>query len=115
MEVHPLCKMFPEMTPEEYSELREDIVKHGQLEAITTHEGMILDGRNRYRACCNVGTARKFEEWRGRGGSPLRFVISRTLHRRNLTVGQRADIAAEIKVELEAEGQERMKAGGRKS
>ena len=49
-ELHPLCTLFPRMGGAEFDALCADIKANGLREAITLHNGMILDGGNRYRA-----------------------------------------------------------------
>jgi hypothetical protein len=116
MECHPVCDLFPEMAKQEFGDLCEDIAKHGQHTPIWTHAGQIVDGRHRYRACCLLGIAPKFEEWSGEG-SLVSFVVSLNLHRRqlNLDVSQRAALGVDIKKALEQEGRERQSKGGQKA
>lgn len=88
LECHPLCLCIPEMTPEEYDELRTDIECVGLKVPIMLYEGMILDGRHRYRACMETGMEPTFDEFVG-PGSAFEHVISHNLKRRNLTEEQR--------------------------
>lgn len=90
------------------------MAKHGQLEAIVTHQDQIVDGRNRFRACVSLGLTPKFEAWSGQGGSLINFIVARNLHRRHLTAGQRAMLGVVIKKEIEKEGKERMSKAGSK-
>lgn len=57
--------------------------------------GMILDGRNRARACEVAGAIPRMEQFPA-GADPIAFVIDKNLCRRNLKDGQRALIAAEL-------------------
>jgi hypothetical protein len=53
---HPLVDIFPLMEDAEFDELVADLKATGKLlEKIVLHQGMILDGRSRYRACVEAG------------------------------------------------------------
>jgi phage N-6-adenine-methyltransferase len=106
MEFHEVANVFPLMSGEEYEELKRDIVANGLREPIWTHQGKIIDGRNRYKACTETGTKPKFQEWDGQG-SLVAFVMSLNLHRRHLTASQKAAVASTIKPIFEAEAKER--------
>jgi len=93
--VHPLAALLPPMADAEYAALRNDIAAHGQRQPIVIHEGMILDGRHRARACQELGIACKFAELPA-NLSPLEYVLSTNLRRRNVTASQLAMIAARL-------------------
>ncbi|SRR5260221_7114865 len=95
--IHPYALFFPEMSAEEYSALKADILQHGQQIPIVFKNGTILDGRHRYRACQELDIEPRMMECDGRGGSELTFIASMNLHRRHLEPGQRGLIAAEIR------------------
>ncbi|MBA3714393.1 MAG: hypothetical protein H0W76_18355 [Pyrinomonadaceae bacterium] len=83
------------MSDAEFTALVNDIREHGLREAIWTHEGKIIDGRNRFKACEKLGINPTYRKWNGKG--PLvSFVVSLNLHRRNLNESQRAMVAAKI-------------------
>lgn len=94
IQFHPISMLFPLIIDEEFSSLRNDIDVNDQREPIVLHEGMILDGRNRYRACCDLELTPITKEFEG--DDPLAWVLSHNLFRRQLTVAQRALIAAEL-------------------
>ena len=100
MKPHPAAEIFPLMTGEAFDALVEDIREHGQLEAIQVWGGMILDGRNRYRACEQLGIEPLTIVWEPQAGShgrsPEQYVISKNLHRRHLNESQRAMVAARL-------------------
>ena len=92
MELHPLCTLFPRLADVEFDVLVADIKLNGLREPIITHDGMILDGGNRYRACLAAGVEPRWKLFDG--GSIVSFVLSANLHRRHLTPGQQAAIVA---------------------
>lgn len=91
-DVHPICLLLPDMTAEDFASVKDDIAQHGLRHPILLHDGKILDGRHRARACDELGIAGRFEQWSG--ADPLAFVLSENLHRRHLTPGQKAMVAA---------------------
>lgn len=91
-ELHPLCTLFPRLADAEFAALVADIRANGLRQPITLHEGMILDGGNRYRACLEAGVEPKFTAFGG--ASIVAFVLSANLHRRHLSAGQQAAIVA---------------------
>ena len=83
------------MPDEEVEALAEDIRQHGLREPIVLYDGRILDGRNRYRACLLAGLEPEYVSL-GLDASPLDFVLSKNLRRRNLTTVQLALLALDI-------------------
>lgn len=81
---HPAADAFPLMDAQRFSELREDIKERGQIVPITICDDAILDGRNRYKACLELGIEPKEEHFTG---DPWLYVWSLN--------GQRRDIGAE--------------------
>ena len=80
------------------TQLARDIKERGQLEPIILYKGVILNGRNRYRACQIAGVKPRIEEFDAKATrrSPEEFILSRNLRRRHLSVGQKAAIALEL-------------------
>jgi hypothetical protein len=93
--VHPAANAIPEMGEEEFANLKQDIAEKGQCEDIVVWEGQLLDGRHRLRACQELGIEPKYFEL-CENVDPWTYAISRNLHRRHLTTGQRSMIAAKL-------------------
>lgn len=92
---HPVAELFPLMTGAAFDELVHDIRINGLREPIWTHEGKIIDGRNRFNACLKAGVSPRYHEWSGTGDL-TEFVVSLNLHRRHLSESQRGMIAAKL-------------------
>ena len=105
MQAHPLADAFPLLEGEEFDKLVADIEANGLLHPVVRHEGMILDGRNRFNACQRLGIPHREVEFRG--DDPVAFVVSENLARRHMTPAQLA-IAAE-KLATAAQGRPRTK------
>lgn len=88
--------IYPEMQPEEFNRLREDIFTNGYdaKNPVILYEGQIIDGWNRYQACMALGVEPKFQTFTGSEIDAMQIVI-RTNNRRDLTSSQRAAIAVE--------------------
>ena len=67
MKIHPAADRFPLLDGERLAELVADIRAHGLIHPIVTCDGMILDGRNRFRACEQAGVEPRFAEFAGAG------------------------------------------------
>jgi N6-adenosine-specific RNA methylase IME4 len=78
----------------EFDELVADIERNGLREPVWLHDGQVIDGRNRWRACQQLGVEAKTRVYTG--DDPLAFVISLNLHRRHLNESQRAMAAAKL-------------------
>lgn len=100
---HPLSLRYREMTEEEYTQLVEDIGANGLHEPIVMYEGMILDGRHRYRALHDLhergvvaGVPEPpFVHFEGTYEEAEAYVRSLNLCRRHLTQTQMACQAVE--------------------
>ncbi|WP_433693246.1 ParB/RepB/Spo0J family partition protein [Paraburkholderia phenoliruptrix] len=103
LELHPLCTLFPRLEGVEFESLKADIEARGQLQPIVLHDGMILDGGNRYRACVELGIEPLIAEMDLGDYDLLSYVLSVNLHRRHLTPGQHAAIVAAATNWLEAQ------------
>ena len=84
---HPAADAWPMMDDGRFAELRADIEANGQREPITICDGMILDGRNRYRACVELDVEPLTREY---AGDPWAFAWSLNGERRDLEATVRA-------------------------
>lgn len=102
---HPAADAFPLMDQQAMAALVDDVVRNGQLKPITrvwvdtgngnkTQEPLVLDGRNRLRACLQLKKKPVFEDYEG--DDPVGYVISLNLARRHLSESQRALVAAKL-------------------
>ena len=82
------------MVGKEFAALVSDIKEHGQIDPILVLDGMILDGRNRWRACREASVEPKMKDWPG--GNPWDFVWSKNAERRHLEPGQKAAIRYKV-------------------
>jgi len=94
---HAVAELFPLLEGPEFEDLVADIRKNGLREEIwKTRAGLIIDGRNRFRACEQAKVKPRFRTWKGSEEEIPTFVASMNLHRRHLTDEQRAFIAARM-------------------
>jgi hypothetical protein len=93
---HPLADVFPLMEGAEFDALVKDVGEHGLREPITVFEDMILDGRNRERACVEAGAERHYIQFEGDRAAALAFVVSKNIHRRHLTGEQKRYLTVKL-------------------
>jgi ParB-like chromosome segregation protein Spo0J len=94
---HPYANLMPMMSEEERArQLAADIRRNGLQVRIDLFEGMILDGRNRYRALKSLGITpaeEHFKLFTGTKAEAEAYVISTNLHRRQLNNKQKQEFA----------------------
>lgn len=97
------------MNNDEYAALVADIHQHGQREPIWLLDNQILDGRNRWQACCDLGIQPITREYTGPTdmAALVGFVVSLNLKRRHLDKGQLAFVALDIEKALAEEAKAR--------
>lgn len=105
LELHPVAECFPPMSEEQYASFRADIAANGVREPIWIYEGRILDGRNRYRACRELGITPMVRIYTG--DSPTAFAWSLNAERRHLSNAQRAALGVEMLPALQEEAKRR--------
>lgn len=95
LKFHPLADDYDLLEGDDFEELCQSIQENGLDEdgIIVLYEGMILDGRNRYRACRKAGVEPRFRNYDPErdGAEPAEFVRRRNDPRRHdpLTIRQR--------------------------
>ena len=94
-EFHPIANFFPLMKGDEFKRFKKDIRTNKLREPIVIYEVKILDGRNRYLACKELGFSFDTKPLPA-GTDPVSFVVSANIHRRHLNESQRAAIAAQL-------------------
>lgn len=99
MKFHPAADVFPYMDDKRYDELVASIKEHGLIEPITLCDGMVLDGRNRFKACLDAGITPRYRE---HTGNPWEYAWVLNGERRDLLSEQRAHIWIEINKHSEA-------------
>ena len=109
LKVHPAAEIFPMLNAEELDALALDIKANGLQQPIVMWEGLLLDGRNRLAACAICGVEPSFKQYEG--NSPVTFVISANIKRRQLDASQRACVAVEIEPMFAVEAKKRMDVG----
>lgn len=117
-DVHPAAALFPMIGDAEWAAFVADIKTSGQRKKIVRIDvggsWQVLDGRNRLRACLELGVHprfRVFGDEPGDGSDPIAFVVSENVQRRHLNETQRAFVGAELVPMYEAQAKERMLAG----
>lgn len=98
--VHPLADAFPLLGGEEFDLLVEDIRRNGLgTPIVLSHDqSMIVDGRNRYRACEAALVDPLFKQLPASFTDEqiAEFIVSENLRRRHLNTGQLAFLALEV-------------------
>jgi hypothetical protein len=93
---HPEADVFKLMEGKEFDELTGDIQRRGLCIPIVIHKGMIIDGRNRARACVRAGVAPTYTQFQGTDADVSGFIISMNIHRRHLTPETRRELLKKL-------------------
>jgi len=99
LQAHPFANMFPMLSAEESAAMSASIARDGLLEPIVIYQMQILDGRNRYQCLAAAGVMLQAEHLNvieGTEQEARQYVESKNVHRRHLTVSQRAMLAAQF-------------------
>lgn len=96
--VHPYAEKFPMLPDAELSELAESILQNGlRNPVVLTQDGLILDGRNRAKACGMAGVKPKTVVYEGE--DLAEYVIDANSSRRHMSTGARAMATALVLVD----------------
>ena len=110
MKSHPATDAYRMMTDEELASLAADIAENGLIDAIVTTdldgEQVIVDGRNRFRACEIAGVTPRVEKL---NGTDVRAFVAARGQRRNILKGQQAIALALLYPEAEKGGRGKKK------
>lgn len=94
-ETHPAADAFPLLEGPAFTRFVDDVKRHGQIEdAWRDKDGLVLDGRNRVRACNDLGIEPRFLTYEG--DDPIGFVVSMNIARRHLGDFERAAVACKL-------------------
>ena len=93
---HPVGATFPQLKGIKRERLKASIEANGQRNPIKVYDGRILDGWNRYTICQELGIDPIFETVPATVQDLFEYVADQNSHRRELTISQRALIAARM-------------------
>jgi hypothetical protein len=105
LQFHEAANIFPLINGAEFEALVEDVKINGVRESVKILDGLVLDGRNRYRASLLANKKPQFEHVTT--SDPVGYVLSLNLHRRHLTPSQASMCAARAREIYEREAKER--------
>src|SRR5678815_3528857 len=81
---HPASRLFPMLAEDEFEALKSDISEHGLREPIVVVDDELVDGRNRLRACRELGIEPKTRNLTAKeAGDVHALVMSLNFHRRH--------------------------------
>ena len=110
-EIHPAAELFPLISDGQLHDLAEDIRANGLREPCwLNRDGVLLDGRNRIRACQKAGVKPDFRQYDG--DDEVGFIVSLNLRRRHLNEDERAFLAVGLIPLYEEQGRAAMAHAG---
>jgi transposase len=95
-ENHPYADVWPSLEGADFAALVVDIQANGQRLPIILHDNKILDGRNRYRVCLQLGIEPKVQTYTGSDEEAKALVRSLNEHRRHLTHAQKRESVQQL-------------------
>jgi formaldehyde-activating enzyme involved in methanogenesis len=115
--IHPAASVFPLLEGDRFQSLVDSIAVHGVQNPLVSHEGAVIDGRNRLRAVMKLRDEGHkvdlpFVEWDSKCGlSATEWVASQNLDRRHLSEDAYVAATAAINRILRKEAKERQAKG----
>jgi ParB-like chromosome segregation protein Spo0J len=111
LQINPAFKtLIPPLSPDEYTQLEENLLENGIREPISVWKGFIIDGHNRYELALKYGL--EFEvvsyEFANEGDVTL-WIIRNQLGRRNLDLLTRVEFALLLKPVIAEKAKEKQK------
>jgi ParB-like chromosome segregation protein Spo0J len=101
--IHPLAVMFPALSSDEYTALKDSIAECGQLAPIVVNaQGQILDGVHRHKACIEIGIEPRLKEAAPKL-TEAQVILDANVKRRQLTDDQRVQLTAKFLPLIQAE------------
>jgi ParB-like chromosome segregation protein Spo0J len=98
LEAHPLAARFRMMDDDEFKKFKADVEANGQRETVKLERGtnLIVDGRNRFKACRKLGIPCKCE-YAPEGVNLAEYITSLNAHRRHLSKAERDAVIVELR------------------
>lgn len=94
---HPACEAFPLMSDEDFAEFVEGMKSHHDDVVVHLHDGQIVDGRHRQRACIELGIQPTYETIELADDDTIEdWVWRKNANRRQLTALQKAQAARKL-------------------
>jgi ParB-like chromosome segregation protein Spo0J len=110
--VHPIAKLFPPLSDEQYRNLVDDIKRRGQIQPILMKGSTLLDGLHRMQACEELKIAPRIDQYKG--ADEVGEILSRNLFRRHMPPDDYARIVIEARGGIDkliSDAQSRQKSG----
>ena len=95
LRLHPLARAIPQMSVQEFLDLGQTVKEKGVRVPIVLYNGQVLDGRHRVAIAAALRVPVRVEEFTGDDTDALDEVMFLNLHRRHLSIAQRALIVGE--------------------
>lgn len=95
--------LIPSLTPEEYAQLEENLIKDGCRDALILWDGILVDGHNRYEICTrNKIQFKTIEKSFDSREDVVEWIIRNQFGRRNITTAQRCDLVLKLEDVIKA-------------